>query len=59
MDTSLAQNSSLVNRIKRESVESGTFEAFLESAPQLIMQCSIILRTGNMSNFKLLITLKN
>ena len=50
MDTSLPQNESLIIRIKRETVGSGLFEAFLESAPQLILQCSIILRTGNLSN---------
>ncbi len=49
MDTSLPQNESLIIRIKRETVGSGLFEAFLESAPQLILQCSIILRTGNLS----------
>jgi hypothetical protein len=51
MDTSLPQNALLIERIKHKALGSGLFEAFLESAPQLILQCSIILRTGNTSNF--------
>ncbi len=50
-DTSLPQNASLITRIKSEALESGIYEGFLESAPQLIFQGSIILRTGNTSNF--------
>ena len=51
MDTSLRQNAQLIERIKHKALGSGLFEAFLESAPQLILQCSIILRTGNTSNY--------
>lgn len=29
----------------------GLFEAFLESAPQFILQCSIVLRTGIVSKY--------
>jgi hypothetical protein len=47
MDTSLAQNSSLIDIIQKEALGMGILEAFLESAPQFILQCSIILRTGN------------
>jgi hypothetical protein len=46
MDTNLPENAMLVTKIKQEALGSGLFEAFLESAPQLILQCSIILRTG-------------
>ncbi len=35
--------------IKVETLRSGILEAFLESAPQFIFQCSIIFRTGNTS----------
>ena len=50
MDTSLPQNAILKERIKREAQEFGLFETYLESAPQFILQCSIILITGNTSN---------
>ncbi len=46
MDTSLAGNVGLVMQLKQDSLEAGFFEAFLESAPQFIFQCSIVLRTG-------------
>jgi hypothetical protein len=49
IDTSLEKNSSLILRVKREVLGAATFEAFLEAAPQLILQLSIILRTGNIS----------
>jgi hypothetical protein len=52
MDTSLPQNAPLIERIKHKALGSGLLEAFLESAPQLILQCSIILRTGNTSNYR-------
>ena len=51
MDTSLPQNSVLMERITREALDSGLFEAYLESAPQFILQCSIILITGSTSQF--------
>ncbi len=41
------QNADVVRSINEDALGSGLFEAFLESAPQLILQCSIILRTGN------------
>ena len=46
MDTNLPENGLLVTKIKQQALGSGLFEAFLESAPQLILQSSIILRTG-------------
>ena len=49
MDTSLEQNTSLILKMKSEVLNSGLLEAYLESAPQFILQCSIILRTGNTS----------
>jgi hypothetical protein len=49
IDTSLEKNSTLILRIRHEALGSATFEAFLEAAPQLILQLSIVLRTGNIS----------
>ena len=46
METSLPGNRKIIMTIQQETVASGLLEAFLESAPQLILQCSIILRTG-------------
>jgi hypothetical protein len=49
IDTSLEKHVSLILRVKQEALGAATFEAFLESAPQLILQLSIVLRTGNIS----------
>jgi len=61
MDTSLPANSKLIFKMKKEASDSGELEAFLESAPQFILQSSIVLRTGNISNllFLLFLLLKN
>jgi len=50
-DTSLPQNAKLIFEMKKEALVSGLFEAFLESAPQMLLQCSIVLRTGVTSKF--------
>jgi hypothetical protein len=47
MDTSLPQNRNIIRKMQAESVQSRILEAFLESAPQFILQWSIIFRTGN------------
>lgn len=52
METQMALNFSEVNRIKHEAVVVGLREAFLESAPQLILQISIVLRTGIISQWQ-------
>jgi hypothetical protein len=49
MDTSLPENLDLIKKIKAEAVTSRILEAFLESAPQFILQWSIVFRTGNIS----------
>lgn len=51
MDTSLRDNQLLVSGMKAESRSFVFYESFLESAPQLIFQFSIFLRTGSMSMF--------
>jgi hypothetical protein len=43
IDTSLEKNTSLILRVKQEALGTATFEAFLEAAPQLILQLSIVL----------------
>ena len=51
MDTSLVDNSHLMAAIKRDAVKSRILEAFLESAPQFILQLSIILKSGKLGEF--------
>jgi len=52
MDTQLQSNQELVNNSKKIATSAGFFEAFLEAAPQYILQMTIILRTGNLSKFR-------
>jgi len=49
MDTSNPLNSYLVSALKAKASEISLKEAFLESAPQMILQLYIFLRTGTMS----------
>ena len=49
MDTQAAENVEKISLILKEVSGSKILEAYLESAPQFILQCSIILWTGNMS----------
>ncbi len=49
MDTSFSQNAPLITSIKRKALGTGLFEAFLEAAPQFVLQSFIILRTGKAS----------
>ena len=52
LDTSLPQNDIAVTKIKHEAKRSGLLETFLESVPEFIFQCSIIMRTGIISTFQ-------
>jgi hypothetical protein len=47
IDPTLPDNSEQIFFIKQEVLGSAVWESFLESAPQLILQSSIVLRTGN------------
>jgi hypothetical protein len=49
LDTSLLSNRLTMDLLHKEVLNSSIFEAFLESVPQLILQSSIVLRTGTMS----------
>jgi len=49
MDTQVPMNFSIITQLKGEAVRLGLYEAFLEAAPQFILQLSIILRTGIIS----------
>jgi hypothetical protein len=51
LDTSLPANEKTIARLQKEIFGSSTLEAFLESAPQFILQCSIIWRTGILGEF--------
>jgi len=46
MDTGNQQNLSLMEEIKAEAMESNIFEAFLESAPQTLVQLCALLFYG-------------
>ena len=49
LDTTNPRNYSTMMAIKKEVWTSSAYEAFLESAPQFVLQCSIIVRTGVVS----------
>ena len=49
MDIREPDNFILVTKIRQEALGNSLIEAYLESVPQLILQCSIIMRTGNAS----------
>ena len=46
LDTSLPSNAKNIAIIQKEIFYSRTLEAFLESAPQFIVQCFIIYKTN-------------
>ena len=49
MNTANPHNFPLVSQLKSSATDISAIEAFLESAPQLILQIYIILRTGEFS----------
>ena len=51
MDSSFPHNATLISTLKKEATGAGLYEAFLESAPQFILQCAIILSSGNISEY--------
>jgi len=51
MDTQAPSNQDLVKYIKKEAASAGFYEAFLEATPQLILQMSLVLQTGNLSKY--------
>ncbi len=46
MNTNLPTNSAMIYQLKEEATKNCLFQAYLESAPQLIFQLSIILKNG-------------
>jgi hypothetical protein len=58
LDTSLPSNYRTIKIIQMEALSSSVMETFLESAPQSILQCSIILRTGSMCKLILVVPKK-
>lgn len=50
MDSSVTKNVTSISKLKLEAMGSGFLEAFLESAPQFVLQLYIILKTGRTSN---------
>jgi hypothetical protein len=47
MDPAIPENFTLITKLKKESINAGLLEGFLESAPQFILQNYIVLKTGS------------
>ena len=47
--TNLPSNHNTIQNIHKEVLNSALFESFLESAPQLVLQCTILIKTGRTS----------
>jgi hypothetical protein len=59
MDTQLVQNFSLIEEIKMEAIESNIYEAFLESAPQVLFQLLALLNFQSQGKQKVALCLVN
>jgi len=49
LSANMQENSNRIIAIKKEAISLRNLHAFLESAPQIILQCSIFLQTGRIS----------
>ena len=51
MDTRASENRKIILASEEQAQSTRMFEAFLEAAPQFILQLTIILQTGDYGNF--------
>ena len=59
MDTEISQNFNLIEETEMELIDSNIYEAFLESAPQVLLQlwALVFVKAHGKQKCKLLITL--
>ena len=51
MDTRASENRKIILASEEQAQSTRMFEAFLEAAPQYILQLTILLQTGDYGNF--------